>query len=548
MTGLSTLITISPDGRRVAFAAQIDGKQGLWLRELDGLGTRLLPGTEGADSWFWSPDSRWLAFFAGDKLKKIDVTGGPPLTLCEGVNGVGGAWSKKGWIVYVRYAGGLVLIPDSGGTQTPITKLDPSGAEIVHRAPWFLPDGTHFLYTARSADYSMTRVYVDSIDARPGAVTRREVLEVNSNVEYLPRSSGGLMASANDGYLLFMRENTLMVQPFDAKKATTTGDAAPLQEQVDYFADVAQGQFSVSTNGILVYTSGATHGANEQLTWFDRTGKADGVVGDPGKFQWGWISPDGSMVATDPEDATGIRNIWLHDLAHGTASRLTFGPGSSQYPVWSPDGSRIAFWRPTVETFDKPVSGTGQEELLYKEPSNRTYIMNNWSPDGRYLIFAAFDPSTGIGIEAVPTFGDRKPFAFLSSDANYGEHVKLSPDGAFMAYTSDESKRAEVYVQTFPEHSGKWQISTGGGDWPVWSRDGRKLYFLSSDNKMMEVEVKAGGKNFEAGLPKALFLVPVHGQFDVGKDGRFLIRVPQAESTDSVTINVVVNWQSALKK
>jgi hypothetical protein len=174
--------------------------------------------------------------------------------------------------------------------------------------------------------------------------------------------------------------------------------------------------------------------------------------------------------------------------------------------------------------------------------------MNNWSPDGRYLIFAAFDPSTGIGIEAVPTFGDRKPFPFLKSDANYGEHVKLSPSGDFLAYTSDESKRAEVYVQTFPEHNGKWQVSTGGGDWPVWSRDGRKLYFLSSDNKMMEVDVKADGNSFEAGVPKALFAVPAHEQFDVGKDGRFLIRVPRVPSTDSVTVNVVVGWQSALKK
>jgi eukaryotic-like serine/threonine-protein kinase len=461
MNGVPNLITISPDGRRVAFVAEIDGKQGLWVRELDGLGTRLLPDTEGANSWFWSPDSRWIAFFAGGTLRKIDITGGPPVTLCKGVNGVGGAWSPKGWIVYVRYAGGLVLIPDSGGTQTPITQLDPTGAEIVHRAPWFLPDGRHFLYTARSADYTMTRIYVDSIDARPGTVTRREILAVNSNAAYVPRNSGGLISNMNDGYLLFMRENTLMAQPFDADKARTTGDAAPLQEQVDYFPGIAQGQFSVSTNGILVYTSGAIKGTNMQLTWFDRTGKPGGVVGEAGKFQWAWVSPDGSMVATDLEDAAGARDIWLLDLAHGTASRMTFGPGQSQYPVWSPDGTRIAFWRPTVETFEKPVSGTGQEEILYKEPSNRTCILNNWSPDGRYLIFSAFDPSTGIGVEAVPTFGDRKPFPYLVSDANYGEHVKLSRDGNFVAYTSDESKRAEVYVQTFPEHNGKWQISTG---------------------------------------------------------------------------------------
>jgi eukaryotic-like serine/threonine-protein kinase len=543
----SALLAISPDGRRVGFVAQIDGKSGLWLRDLDGPGTRLLPGTEDADSWFWSPDSRWIAFFADAKLKKIDVTGGPPLILCD-ANGVGGAWSQEGWIIFVRYAGGLSLIPDTGGTPTPLTKPDPAGYEIVHRAPWFLPDGRHFLYTARSADHDMTRVYVDSIEARPGTVTRREVLAVHSNVAYVPRIGGGLFGSANDGYLLFGRESTLMAQPFDASHARTTGDAVPLVEQVDYFPGIAHSQFSASTNGILVYTSGAPRGTSMQLTWFDRTGKPGGVVGDPSKLARAWISPDGSAVATDGSDDLGVSSIWLHDLARGTASRFTFGSTSSQFPVWSPDGSRVAFWRPTVETLQKAVSGTGQEELLYKDPWNRTTILNNWSSDGRYLLFGVFDPGKGFGLDAVPMFGDRKPFTYLNADSNNGEQVKLSRDGAFLAYTSGELKRTEVYVQTFPDHTGKWQVSTGGGDWPVWSRDGRELYFLSGDGKMMAVEVKISGRTFEAGVPKVLFSVPGRNQFDVGKDGRFLIQVPQAQTTESVSINVVVNWQSALKK
>ncbi len=543
--GASALQAVSPDGRRVAFAAQINGKSGIWLRDLDGPGTHLLPGTESADTWFWSPDSHWLAFFVDDKLEKIAVAGGPPLILCD-ANGVGGAWSQKGWIIFVRYAGGLSLIPDTGGTPTPLTKPDPARYEIVHRAPWFLPDGRHFLYTARSVDHAMSRVYVDSIEARPGTVTRREVLAAHSNVEYVPQIGGRLFGSANNGYLIFGRENTLMAQPFDAAHARTTGDAVPLVEQVDYRPGVAQSQFSVSTNGILVYTTGAAQGTNTQLTWFDRTGKPGGIVGDPNKFERVEISPDGSMVATDTNDDLGVSSISLHDLARGTVSRFTFGPTSSQFPVWSPDGKSVAYWRPTVETFQKAVSGTAQEKLLYKDPWNRTTILNSWS--GRYLLFGVFDPGKGFGLDAVPTFGDREPFTYLPADSNNGEHVKLSRDGAFLAYPSGESKRTEIYVETFPEHTGKWQISTGGGDWPVWSRDGRELYFLSSDGKIMAVTVKTGGRNFEADAPRALFSVPGKYQFDVGKDGRFLIQVPQGQPNDSVSINVVVNWQSALKK
>ena len=480
MSGYAALPVISPDGRRVAFATEVDGKAGLWLRDLDGLNTRMLPGTQGAKSWFWSPDSRWVAFFADDQLKKVDVTGGPVLTVCDAPNGVGGTWGQQDWIIYVRYAGGLFLVPASGGTPRQLTVLDPAAGEIVHRAPWFLPDGRHFLYTARTESFAATRVYVDSIDAKPGSATRREVLAVRSNAVYVPRTGGGLLSSANDGYLLYMRENTLMAQPFDAAKASITGDAVPVTEQADYFVAIAQGEFSASRNGVLVYTTGASNSENVQLTWFDRTGKPSGVVGSPGKLSWASLSPDGSRVAIDHEDTSDAADIWLHDVKRGTPSRLTFGPPSSRRPVWSPDGTKVAFWRNLLETWQKPASGAGQEGLLYKSPRDRVGILNDWSGDGRYLIVNVIDPQSTVDIVVVPTFGDRKPFTYLASVINVGEmNAKLSPDGHFLAYTSGESKRTDVYVQPFPEHGGKWQVSTGGGHWPVWSRDGRELYFLS---------------------------------------------------------------------
>jgi Tol biopolymer transport system component len=340
-----------------------------------------------------------------------------------------------------------------------------------------------------------------------------------------------------------------MAKPFDAAKVRTTGDAVPVAERVDYIATFAQGQFSASQNGILVYSSGGSpEGGNVQLTWFDRTGKPGGTVGNPGPVQWASISPDSSAVAADSRDSSALLSIWLHDLARGTASRFTFGPSNNEYPVWSPDGNRIAFYSFQSghgEPYQKASSGVGQEEIVYRDPRN--HRLTDWSRDGRYLIGDWGDPKNRNDIWVMPTFGDKKPFPYVNTEFQE-DSAKLSPNGQFLAYRSDESKRSEVYVQTFPDHGGKWQISTGGGNFPVWSRDGRELYFISADNKMMAVEVKGDGKKFDAGVPKPLFSVPGQAQFDVSKDGRLLIQVPVDQAASNVPLTVVVNWQSALKK
>jgi len=560
----AALPAISPDGRYVVTAATVSGKRGLWLRGLNELKAHLLSDTDDAALPFWSPDGRWIGFFGQDRiLKKIRVEGGPAFTLCACPAGrlMGGAWNSEDLIVFGT-VDGLFLLPAGGGTRTLLIAPDPAAGEAARRTPWFLPDGRHFLFTARNADPNKTRVYVDSIDARPGSNTRREVLQAASNAIYVTRARPGL-AGRNQGYLLFARGTALMAQPFDASALRTTGEAVPVAEGVDYVSQYAQSQFSASRNGILVYTSGAGIATEVQLSWFDRTGKPVGSVGSPGVIGSVSISPDGSKIAiprTNP--SSGQWDIWIDDLARGTESRFTFGPRSSAVPHWSPDGSKIAFlsgrtggigepaWNGgTGEVREKATSSIGEEEVLSKDPP--VADLTDWSPDGGYLIEEVVDRRTGFDIWAVPTFGDRRPFPYIATEARE-RWGKLSPDGRFLAYYSDESKRNEVYIQTFPEHGGKWQVSTGGGNSPIWSRDGRELYFVSADDKMMAVEVKGEGNKLDVGVPRPLFAIPLlEGlliNYDVSQDGRFLIHVPLKQAPASVPLTVVVNWQSALKK
>jgi serine/threonine protein kinase/Tol biopolymer transport system component len=536
-----SLPIVSPDGRRLAFVATTEGKEQLWVRDLDSLAARALRGTGGASYPFWSPDSRTIAFFAEGKLKKIDAAGGPALILCDVFQARGGTWSKKDVIVWGGFGTGTFRVPAAGGSATVVTAPEKASGAGDHRFPWFLPDDRHFLYTDTASNGAESGVYVADLESKD----RKRVVAADSNAVYSP-----------PGYLLFVREGTLMAQPFDAGRIQTTSDAVPIADQVDSQSSRAQYQFSISQNGVLAYTSGRD-GGGALLTWFDRSGKVTGMLGAPNAFSWGAISPDGKTVAVQRVDQ-GLRDIWLHDLARGTASRLTFGPASNGYPVWSPDGRYVAFFsqRDGIgRPFQRAASGTGHDEVLSKpvgEPPTPT-VVEDWSRDGRYLTLRTVDPKTKSDIWVLPLNpdkpGDWKPFPYLQTefDERFG---RLSPDGRWLAYTSDESKRNEVYVRSFPTSGAKWPVSTNGGERSVWSRDGKELYFLSPDGAMMAAEVKSGSK-FETGVPKSLFKVRfargIDSWFDVSTDGRFLIPV-QVEQTAKVPITVVVNWQAGLKK
>jgi Tol biopolymer transport system component/predicted Ser/Thr protein kinase len=530
---------LSPDGRSLLLVATQEGMSELWVRDLDSMAPRRLPGTDGASYPFWSPDSRKIGFFQSGKLKNIDVAGGPAITLADAASGRGGSWNRNGVIIFTpAVSQSIYRVPDAGGTVTAVTTVDRASGENTHRTPWFLPDGHHFFYTARNDDAEKNAVYVGDLDSKD----RKRVLHASSNAMYGP-----------PGYLLFLREQTLMAQPFDASSMTTKGDAIPIAEGVRHETLNLVGRFSVSQNGVLAYSSGASSAPVDaaQLTWFDRTGKVTGRVGLPGVIYWPAISPDGRTIALDRVAAhNGMVDIWLYDLARGTESRFTFNAHSNSYPVWSPDGSHVAFRSPR-NLYQKAISGSAQEEVL-DQPSAENVRITDWSRDGRYIIEQAFDPKTNFDIWVLPLFGARKAFPYLHMDFNesYG---KLSPNGKWLAYQSDETKRAEIYVQSFPNPGGKMQVSTNGGTRPVWSRDGKELFFIDSGRKMMAAEVKSGVQ-FEAGVPKPLFDTRLQQglqqgitRFDVSKDGRFLIPTALEEGAN-VPVSVVENWTAGLKK
>jgi DNA-binding winged helix-turn-helix (wHTH) protein/Tol biopolymer transport system component len=560
-TSLSGPVAISPDGTRLALIASPAGKESfLWVRRLDSLTAQPLAGTEGADDLFWSPDGQFIAFFAQGKLKKIEAVGGPAQTLCDTGNTYArGTWNRDGVIVFPHNYE-LDRVPAEGGLPTPLTALNQAnqrGAFVWPQWPQFLPDGHRFLYQT----FTPTRndgIYVASLDSKES----QRLLDSHWMAAYAPALDG------REGYLLFIREGTLMAQRFDANHLQLTGKPVPLVEGVSDLSHNAN--FSVSRNGTLAYVpQGAV---KSQLTWFDRAGKRLGTAGLPVQDIHPTLSPDGRRLAVsraDPQSGSRAEvdvltvpaDIWVLDLVRGGAFRLTFDSWADT-PFWSPDGKRIAFTAKrdgSYNLYQKASSGVGNEELLLKSAEN--IALSDWSLDGRFLLYSSQNQKGVWHQWVLPLDGDRKPFRFLQTEFSEGA-ARLSPDGQWMAYQSVESGTWEVYVRPFGRASGdgnhaaagQWPISTGGGTFVRWRGDGKELFYHAPDeNKMMAVEVKTGVSKgrptFEAGIPKPLFNVEAYGlsPFTVTTDGqRFLINTVVGEEK-SRNVIVVLNWPALLK-
>jgi eukaryotic-like serine/threonine-protein kinase len=538
-------LALSPDGRAIVFAAAAPGgRPTLWLRSLDAVNVHSLPGTEGAESPVWSPDHRWIGYFADGKLKKIPVAGGPSQVIAANVaDNRQASWGPDDTILFSRGTTGILRVSSSSGTITAVTERDASRQEGSHRFPQFLPDGRHFLFTVRSSLAGQEGVYIGALDGQ----MKKLLIPGNTTALYAP-----------SGHVLFLDGDTLMGQAFDAERLELRGPAFPVEGGVGR-SSTGSGSFSVSGTGILAYAGAlSTPG---QLTWFNRGGSPSESIGSLGDYTDFRLSPDQSRLAASLADPkTGFPDIWITDLTRGSSAPFTFGPAVNAHPVWAPDGTRIIFRTNRTggmdEFYAKSAGGGGKEEPVLLEATARAagVLSGNvrlwdWSPDGRHLLFSA-PTSSDYDLWLVPLAGDSKPLSFLSGPGDQ-MHGNFSPNGQLVAYSSNASGRFAVHVQTFPLTDKLWTVSTTGGYEPRWRADGREMYYLSLDQKLMAVGV-GPGPSF--GAPTELFQVRVAGgvseqrtHYVPSRDGqRFLINTRISDTT-MVPITVVLNWTAGLK-
>lgn len=531
---LPSNITISPDGSRVVFVAtNSEGRRELWVRSLDQDKAEALSGTEDAASPFWSSDSRSIGYFANFKLFKVEASGGRPQFLCDVREVMGGAWNRDGVILFAG-SEGLNRVSAQGGTPTLATKIDPK--EEAHRWPYFLPDGRHFVFLADAQTTENHRIRLGSLDSQEtqilfGAVTR---------IAYSP-----------PGYLLYVNQGALVAHPFDAKSFKVTGDPITVAEHIAEVGGNHGFDFSVSDNGVLAYQTGTP---KSQLVWFDRTGKKLETVGEPDSYAAIALSTDGQKAVAGLRDADGRQSdVWMIDLSRGSKSRLTFDPQSDGDPVWSADGKRILFTSNRagdghIHLYETSANTAGDDQLLLT--SDADDFPSSWSPDGQNILFSRLKNDARASVWLL-SLSDRQAKPLLQSTAIDQGAAVFSPNGRFIAYTSNESGRLEVYVQTFPLSGEKWLISSGGGFLPLWRGDGKELFYLTEDGKVMSVETETGAA-FKSRVAKQLFQVDIKRApgypYAVASDGtRFLINTP-AEASTTAPMMVVLNWTATLKQ
>ena len=540
---------ISPDGRRIAFSAVSAGKLQLWVRPLDSLETTALPGTEDATYPFWSPDSRSLGFVARTTLKRIEISGGPAQTLCNVGPFRGGAWGSAGVIVYGPHpVGGLYQIPATGGPSKPVTALDPARGEIAHEFPHFLPDGRHFLYFAVSSRLGESSIRVGSLDS----MDSKFLVNADASAAYAPGPAG------QRGFLLFVYGGTLLAQPFDARALELGGERMVAVPKIPY--RIGHADFSVSANGVLAYRAGTL--ADRQLVWFTREGRLLGTVGSPNDYYAWSLSPDERRLAIMESDPSGAGSaIWITELATGASSRLTSG----FTPVWSPDASEVLFSTGTERAMSLQRQAVNARVSAKVLESEGPKFLSDWSTDGRFVAYFTPWPEWKklnlFFTDVARPGGKENPRRAWPSD--YSEASgSFSPSGVaggpprWVAYTSDETGRDEVYVRNFPVGDRKWLVSTVGGWMPHWRPDGKELFYLTLDGTLTAVDVKQGS-TFESGLPHPLFqtgIPPWEGPpevptsaYAVSKDGRRFLINATVDAATAPPLTVVTHWQANLR-
>jgi len=543
-------LALSPDGRRLVYLVERSGSTQLYMREMDRFEVTPIAGAEGAGDPFFSPDGQWLGFFAQGKLKKIPITGGAPVTICDAPQSRGGSWGPNDTIVFApRYNSGLwkVSAAASSGPAAPqaLTTPDNQKGEISHRWPELLRSGNAVLYTIKTAgmtSFDEARIVVHSLVTGE----RRTLVEGGTGGRYAPSHPG----SEGAGHLVYARANSLWAAPLDPAQLKLTGPAFRILDGIAVHTGTGVPYFAFSGDGSLVYVPDVKP-VLFSLAWLDRDGTARLLTAPPKMYLGPRFSPDGKRLALQILAAND--DIWVYEIERGTLTRLTFANGNSQSAVWSPDGKRLAFaserpGRP-ANLFWKAADGSGAEEQLTE--SEFQQVPGAWSSDGRLLVFTQHHPTTGFDIWLLPLEGKRAPRPLLNNPFNEFQ-PKFSPDGRWLAYVSDETGRSEVYLRAFPEAAGKSQVSTDGGEEPMWARSGRELFYSNGD-KMMAVAVETSPA-LSAGRPRVLFtgrykLSGSGTSYDVAPDGRGFVMVKQSsEQSAPLQIHVVLNWMEELRR
>src|SRR5262245_1000423 len=530
LDGQNASLAFSPDSRVLAFsAAETDGKLKLWVRPLDSLQAQALAGTEGATYPFFSPDGRFIGFFADRKLKKVPASGGAVQTLCDALDGRGATWSQGGVIVFAPGPfGGLSQVSEAGGAPTPLTTAEAEGA--THRVPHFLPDGKRVLFFSGSgADKNTYGIY--SVD-----------LATKKVVEVAHENSEGLYAS--QGFLVFVREGNLMAQPIDLDTLHLRGEAAPIAEKIRFNPNRWTGSYAVSPDGLLLYQGGGFIG-KPQIALFGPDGRKLGTIGEPAPVVSLRLSPDGMKAAANISGAADLLEIWIYDLARGLGSRFTFGPDPAVYPVWSPDGGRIVYSNGGGSLYVKATDGTSEPKPLSTEKSNIRQPMT-WTPDGRAVVFRTQTGTTGLDLLILPMDGDQKPRPFIATPSN--EYTgDFSPDGHWFAYISDESGRQELYIVPYPGPGGKWQVSSNGAGDLFWLSDGHEIGYITPENKLFAVGLTVRGANLDLGAAHPLFEgVTLPDNFNMTRDGKRILGTIPVEGSLSPPLTAVTNWATEL--